>query len=350
MPKIFKGTICLLAVTMICFLSQPPMAEEKTAGADAGKAVPEKASGAADQTAATVNGEVITQSELDREIQNVSHRMAQIMQGAPPPEDLKEKALENLINRQLLYEASQKAGVKIEDAEVEQKWENAVSRFPDKEAFEAVMKRENLTQDELKSEIRRGLAIQEYIEDQFVSKIEIPKEEIKEYYEKNPMLFKHPEMVKASHILIKSEEKDDEAKKAEARKKIEEVEKQVKEGKDFAELARTYSDCPSKDRGGDLGFFQRGQMVKPFDDAAFKLKPGEVSSIVETPFGYHIVKVIEKRPEGTYPLEEAEPKIKEFLSKQKTQEEVGEKLDELKEEAKIEKFVAMEGKKGENAQ
>ncbi len=345
MSKKLQGTICLVAMVMLCFFVRSSFAEEKAAGPDSGKAVEEKTTVGGEEKAATVNGEVITQAELDREIKNIAYRMPQNMQGAPPMTDLREKALENLISRQLLLETSRKAGVKIEDAAVEEKLQNAIQSFPDKKTFEAVLKRENVTEGELKLEIRSNLAIQKYMEDEVKSKIEVSKEEVGEFYEKNPLLFKHPEMVKASHILIKTGEKEDDAKKAEARKKIEEVEKQVKEGKDFAELAKTYSECPSKENGGDLGFFRRGQMVKPFEDVAFSLKPGEVSSIVETQFGYHLIKVSEAKPEGTYPLEEVEPKIKEDLSNRKIQEMVAKKLDELKANAKIEKFVAMDDKK-----
>ena len=108
---------------------------------------------------------------------------------------------------------------------------------------------------------------------------------------------KKPEQVKASHILVKVDAGADEAKKAEARKKIQEIQQKVKAGGDFEALATENSDCPSKAKGGDLGFFERGQMVKPFEEAAFALKPGEVSGIVETQFGYHIIKVQEKKDE-----------------------------------------------------
>jgi peptidyl-prolyl cis-trans isomerase C len=106
-----------------------------------------------------------------------------------------------------------------------------------------------------------------------------------------------PEQVHARHILVKVDPKADATQKAAARKKIEDIQKQLKNGEDFSELAKKASDCPSNAKGGDVGYFGRGQMVKPFEDAAFSLKPGEVSGIVETEFGLHLIKVMDKKPE-----------------------------------------------------
>jgi peptidyl-prolyl cis-trans isomerase C len=204
--------------------------------------------------------------------------------------------------------------------------------------LDAALKKENVTADELKDQIRRQLAIREYVNKEFSSKTEISDDELKEYYEKNPLFFKQPEMVKASHILIKLDPKANEVQKKEAMEKIEDIKKQVDEGKDFSELAETYSEGPSKTTGGDLGFFPRGKMVKPFEDAAFSLKPGEVSPIVETRFGYHIIKVFEVQEEGVLSLDEAEPKIRKALTLEKTRVMVEKKLEELKKQAEIEKF------------
>ena len=302
---------------------------------DTEKAVAEDAK---DKEVASVNGVAITSEELEREVANIRHKMSRRMPGVPVPEDLEDKALDNIINRRLLLEESRKAGITVENSEIEAIWQQTVARFPSEEAVKEILKKENVTEEMIRGDIRNGLTLQKYVESEFTAKADVSEEEIKEYYDKNSSRFKQPEMVKASHILIKVEDKADEAKKAEARKKIEEVEKLVKEGKDFAELAKEYSEGPSNVKGGDLGFFGRGQMVKPFSDAAFALKPGEVSPIVETRFGFHIIKVFEKKEEGLVPLEEAGPKIREVLSTEKTQEMVNNKLESLKAVAKIERY------------
>ncbi len=307
---------------------------KETAG-DAEKADAEDAK---DKDVALVNGVAITSEELEREVANIKHKMSRRMPGVSMPEDLEDKALENIINRRLLLEESRKSGITVEDSEIEAIWQQMVARYPSEEAVKEILKKENFTEEIIRGDIRNGLTIQKYVESEFIAKADVSEEEIKDYYDKNSSQFKQPEMVKASHILIKVEDKADEAKKAEARKKIEEVEKLVKEGKDFAELAKEYSEGPSNTKGGDLGFFGRGQMVKPFSDAAFALKPGEVSPVVETRFGFHIIKVFEKKEEGLVPLEEAGPKIREALAREKTQEMVNNKLESLKAVAKIERF------------
>lgn len=319
---------CLLSC---CLIVSSSFADDKT--------VP-----SGDEIAASVNGELITQAELEREIINLSHRYSMQTQGSEIPDDIETKALNNLITKQLLYEASGKANVKIDESEVNDNLQQTISRFPDKEAFESALKRENITEDELKNEIRYGLAIQTYVENTYVSKTSVSEEELKSYYESNPELFKHPEMVKASHILIGVDSKADETQKAEARKKIENIEKELKAGKDFAELAKTYSECPSSSNGGDLGSFRRGQMVQAFEEVAFSLNPGETSSVVETPFGFHIIKVFEKQPEGAFPLDQVKPQIQDFLTREKVQKLLEKDIEDLKSKAAIETFPDVDKK------
>jgi peptidyl-prolyl cis-trans isomerase C len=296
------------------------------------------------EKAASVNGTVITQAELEREILNLSHRYSIQMQDSSIPDDIESKALDNLITRQLLYETSQEAQIEVEDSEVDANLQQAISRFPNKEAFESVLKRENVTEDELKTEIRYGLAIQKYVEDVYISKITVSDEELKAYYDSNPSLFKHPEMLEASHILIRVDSEADEAQKLEAKKKIDGIAKKLAAGEDFAELAKTYSECPSSSNGGDLGSFGRGQMVQAFEDAAFALNPGEISPIVETHFGYHIIKVSEKQPEGSFPLDQVKPQIQQILMREKVQILLEKDIENLKAKANIETFSSMNEK------
>ncbi len=326
--KFTKALKCFLFLLCCLFWTTACLANEETGG-DSG-------------VVASVNGKNITQDELDREVVNLSQRYSSQMQGMPVPDDIESKALDTLITRHLLYEASQKANIEVDEKKVDQNIEQAISRFPDKETFDSVLKRENVTMDDLKSEIRHGLAIQSYVEDNFVSKADVSDSEIQKYYESNPELFKHPEMVKASHILISLNNGADEDQKAEARKKIDALAKRIKEGEDFSELAKSHSDCPSSSNGGDLGFFKKGQMVKPFEEAAFTMKPGEISPVVETRFGYHLIKVEEKKSEGTYPLEQVKPQIQQMLTREKVQKLLEQNIEDLKANAQIRTFKPME--------
>ncbi len=154
-----------------------------------------------------------------------------------------------------------------------------------------------------------------------------------------PGFFKKPEQLKASHILIKVSDSKDEAKKAEAKKKIEMAQERLKKGEDFAVLAKEFSECPSSANGGDLGYFSRGRMVKPFEDAAYALKVNETSDIVETSFGYHIIRLTEKKAQEIVDYENAKVNITRHLKQQKTQKKVKEYLEEIRKSAKIEKFL-----------
>jgi peptidyl-prolyl cis-trans isomerase C len=135
----------------------------------------------------------------------------------------------------------------------------------------------NLTEADLRFQFERDLAIRKLLDDQIGGKITVSEKESRAYYDSNLESFKKPEQVRASHILIKVDPGADEAKKAEARTKIESLQAKLKKGEDFGALAKEYSEGPSGPKGGDLGFFGRGQMVKPFEEAAFSMKPGQVS-------------------------------------------------------------------------
>jgi peptidyl-prolyl cis-trans isomerase C len=296
---------------------------------------------AASEKAAMVNGTVISVDELNSEVDQAKRRMAQ--QGRPVQETddakMKGQILDRLIEQQLLYAQSKKEGIKIADKTIDEHLAKLKARFPSQQEFEKALKQMNLTEASLKEKTREGMAIQELITKEVASKVTISDAEVEKFYKSHPEFFKQPEQVKASHILIKSEDKDDQAKKDAAKKKIEDIQKKVKNGGDFASLAKEYSEGPSGKQGGDLGFFGRGQMVKPFEDAAFALEPGQVSDIVKTRFGYHLIKVTDKKAAGTVPLKDVKEKIRGYLKQQKVNTALEAYIKKLKEGAKIEKFI-----------
>jgi peptidyl-prolyl cis-trans isomerase C len=289
---------------------------------------------------AVVNGSVITQEDFDRDMALVEERMAAM--GSLPSEsemaDVKKEVLENLINLELLYQESRKEGKKAEAAEVDQQMAALKERFPNKEDFQAALKSRNLTESDVRGQIEKGMSIQRLIEGRF-DKIEISEKEAKEYYDSHQDLFMQPEQVRASHILIKVDSGAEEAKKVEARKKLEEIRKKIQEGGDFEAMAEEFSEDSSGKQGGDLGYFGRGQMVKPFEEAAFSLKPGEMSGLVESPFGYHLIKVTDRKPENVVPYEEIKEKLEEYLKQEKMNKEVAQYISSLKEKADVERFT-----------
>lgn len=295
----------------------------------------------ADSKAAEINGVVITKAQFDKELSIHLNRVAR--QGRQMTDDqlaaLKNEILDGLIEREVLYQESQKVGIKIENQKVDEQLAAIKKRFPSEAEFKTALGKMNLTEDEVKMQISRGLAIRALIEQQIASKIVITDAETKAYYDGNPQMFKQPAQVKASHILIKVDTGADEAKKAEARKKIEAVQQKIKDGGDFAELAKEYSEGPSNARGGDLGFFSRGQMVKPFEDAAFAMKVNEVSEIVETRFGYHLIKVYEIKPDQTLAYADVKDKLSQRMKQEKIEKDATQYIGQLKKDAKIEKYL-----------
>ena len=290
---------------------------------------------------AVVNGSVITRADFDREMSRVKKRLFGM--GKPLSDsqlsEIKKQVLENLIASELLYQESQKQGITVDEAAINEQVRKLKERFSSEAEFKSALSKANLSEAAIKSQFKRGMAIQQFIDKQFVQKITVSGKESKAYYDSHPDLFKQPEQVRASHILIKVDPGADESRKVEARKKLEKIQEKLQKGEDFASLAKEFSEGPSSAKGGDLGYFRRGQMVKPFEEAAFTLRPGEVSDIVETEFGYHLIKVIDKKPETTIAYEDIKDKLEHHLKQEKVQREVSLYVEKLKDKAKVERFL-----------
>ncbi len=295
----------------------------------------------AEQKVAVVNGTVINQPEFDNEMNRVLERLQRT--GRFPNDlersQIKKQVLENLIARELLYQESQTKGIKVDQKEIEAQVTALKGRFPSEVEFKNALSTMNLTEADLRFQFERDLAIRKLLDDQIGGKITVSEKESKAYYDNNLESFKKPEQVRASHILIKVDPGAEEAKKAEARTKIESLQAKLKKGEDFGALAKEYSEGPSGPKGGDLGFFGRGQMVKPFEETAFSMKPGQVSGMVETRFGYHLIMVAERTPESTLSYEEVKDRLEQYLKQQKVQEEIAAYVETLQGKAKIERFV-----------
>ena len=290
---------------------------------------------------AMVNGSVITRADLDREVSRVRQRLVSMGKSLSDSQlrEVEKKILESLINRDLLYQESKAKGIQVEGAALNKQLKRLKENFPSEEEFKNALIVMNLSEAGIKSQIERDLTVQKFIDIQFNEKITVSGKESKAYYDSNKDSFRQPEQVHARHILIKVDFQDDNSQKAVARKKIEEIQKKVRKGEDFASLAKAFSQCPSSTKGGDLGYFSRGQMVEPFGEAAFVLKPGEVSSIIETRFGYHLIKAIDKKPETIMSYEEIKDKIQQYKKQQKVQEQLNQYIEELKGKAKVERFL-----------
>jgi len=233
---------------------------------------------------------------------------------------------QNIIEKRLLLREARQTGLAISDTAVDSVLENQYQRAGSKEKFVEFLSGQDVTLETVKNSIREGLLIQKYLDQKIKQDIEVSEQEIIDNYT-------GVKSVSARHILLKTPDQSDSAKQS-AYNKAKEVLAQAKSGQDFAELAEKYSEGPSAKNGGDLGQFQSGDMVQPFEEAAFKLKVGEISDIVETRFGYHIIKVYDK--EKQRPLEEVHDQIEEQLKNQKMENEYRDFVQKLVQDAEIE--------------
>ena len=193
-----------------------------------------------------------------------------------------------------------------------------------------------MSEADLRDYTRKDLVISNFVEKTIIPSIAVSEDDARKFYEQNADKFTRGETVRASHILIGVDEKASADEKKKAHDKAETLRKELATGADFAKLAKENSTCPSSARGGDLGYFGKGQMVPPFESAAFNLKPGAISDVVETQFGYHIIKLIEKKAPEKVDFKEVRQRIEEYLKNQKIGMAINEYLNTARKKAAIE--------------
>lgn len=230
----------------------------------------------------------------------------------------------NTINSLIMYEVidqeAKKANVTVSEADIDKEVDNIKKSSGGDEGFNQMLAQYNLTVEALRKEMIPQVQLTKLL----TPKVNVTDQEIKDFYEANKASMSTPEQVRASHILVKTKEEADA------------IEKELKGGADFAALAKEKStDTGSKVNGGDLNFFGKGQMVPEFEEAAFKMKVGEVSEPVKSQFGYHIIKLTDKKEAVNPTLDDKKVEIKEQLTKQKISEMSNEYIQGLRDKAKI---------------
>ncbi|MDU5595495.1 MULTISPECIES: peptidylprolyl isomerase [Peptoniphilus] len=238
-----------------------------------------------DKILATVNGKEITGVDYNLFLDSLNPQIKQYFAG----EDMNKEIINELIYQALLYE-------------------DAIAKGMDKdEEFLQVVEK---TKESM---------LKNYALGKLLATVDVTEDEVKKFYEENKEAFKEKESANASHILVSEEDK------------AREIYEKVKDGEDFETLAKKNSTCPSKEKGGDLGTFTRGQMVKEFEDAVFENEVGTVTEPVKTQFGYHIIKINEKNEGRDLEFDEVKDKIFSQLKRQKEQDLYNKKIEELKE-------------------
>jgi peptidyl-prolyl cis-trans isomerase C len=250
------------------------------------------------------------------------------------------KVLDELVGTELLHRASIAKGYAPSDSDIQSQLESIRARFPDEETFTKQLANEGMTVDELRSRMSRDMSVEKFIDTEVAPRAQVTEEAKKKFYSENTEQMTRPEQAHVSHILIRADAGATAEARDQAKQKAESLLQQIQSGGDFAALARENSDDPgSKASGGDLSWVSRGQTVPPFEAAAFALKPGEVSGLVETQFGYHIIQLAELRPSTVMPYEEVAARIEQFLGQQRLQEEIEAEVETLKTKTKVEIFI-----------
>jgi peptidyl-prolyl cis-trans isomerase C len=289
---------------------------------------------------ALVEGKKITRAELEKEFANALNAVGKTADTLSPQEtqEAYRAVLEDMIIDRLLRTRS--AGVKISDEELNKSLQQLKSQFSSDADLNAALKKTGQTLDKVKENIRVSLQQQKWIESQVADKIIVTEADAKAFYDANPDKFKEPETIRASHILIMVPEDATPEVAADKEKLAKATKDRITKGEDFAKVASEVSEDPgSKAKGGDLDYFPKGSMVPEFEDAAFKLKVGEVSDPVKSKYGWHIIKVTDKKEAHTITFDEVKDRLIEFLKDGKKKAAVNELITSVREKSDAKVFL-----------
>lgn len=296
-------------------------------------------SGSIEQTAALIDGHEILVSEVDAELSK-QPQLRNILKLQPGEEALKQlrtEAVNSIINRRLLLGAANEAKVAADPKDVESVMTGIIQRAGGADKFADQLKAMNMTIDNLKEELAQEMQISAYLQNLLKDGQKISKEQVQKQFNDDPTRYSVKPAVHVRHILLKLSEDASTEEIAKVSAQIQSIYVDAqKPDANFSSLAKQYSECPSAPQGGDLGFIEKGQTVKPFEEAAFTLEVGQISQPVRSQFGFHIIKAEEVRKATTPSFEEVEAQVQKDVVSEMQHAAINKKLVELRNKAKIE--------------
>ncbi|MFA5343190.1 MAG: peptidylprolyl isomerase [Kiritimatiellia bacterium] len=345
--SVIAGVLCLGGIVSAADAAKKVEAAEKPASAaPAAVAMPMvmpapaavvAASNAPATVLVQVNDKTITQGDVDAEIGEISKMMQSRGrsgdQFAMMLPTIKPQIVDSLVVRALLADEFAKKNITVGDDEINKEIEKIKTTLPKGKNLEELLKSNGVSDKSFRADIMEQLKLSKLL-----GIGEPTDKDLKDFYDKNKSrLYEMPETVRARHILIAVNATDDAAKKAVKKEKAEALRKQLidSKGANFEKLAQDNSDCPSKAMGGDLGEFRKGQMVPAFEVVAFGLKTNEISAVVETDFGYHVIQMTEHNLPRTVAFDEVKSQITAQYKGRQLQEKAGPFIQELRDKAKI---------------
>lgn len=284
----------------------------------------------ADEVVATVNEEPITGKEL----KVLAYTAVGGVDSTHSP-SFNVKLLDQMIDRKLMAQEAKAAGVSVPDTLVSNVLDNFVRQFGGNEQVDQMLAPMGLSRDDFRVAIQRDLTIRKYVDERITTSIVVSEADVRAFYDGNPDMFAGTDSVRVRHIILLSHEEDSEQLVKDRRAQLAAIRARAVGGEDFAALARQYSQDNVAQEGGDLGYFPRGMMVKPFEDAAFSLKKNEISQIVETQFGMHLIKCLDKKPARPMPFESAQSSIEMMLKQRSLSTELQNRLQKSRDAAII---------------
>ena len=295
---------------------------------------------------ARVNGHAILGRDLE---QRVRAELAPI--GNPKWDNLREdyrqelvvRSLSSLISAELIYEKALGVGIKANPAEVKTEFDKMAKGFANDTALNTALAERGIDRPELMKQIEKNLIVGKYVQENVAKTISVLPAEVSLYYSTHQDEFRHGDMVRTSHILIAVPEGASEQQNKALKERAEGLLARAQKGEDFAKLAKENSMDSSASDGGDIGYASKGQLTPEYEAAAFSLPAGAISSLVRTQFGYHVIKVTDKKKEGLATLEEVRNELTEFLKNQQTETALQKLVTELRSKAKVEVYIPLPG-------
>jgi len=338
-PTFMKSHGPLLIALSLCLAAPATLLaadKKKTAPPPAPADAPTAKPFALPDTVAIVEGAEVKKDELEKAFNNLLAARKMTPDAIPAEQRLQgyHMVLDEIIIDKLL--AKRAAGTAVSDDDVKAQWERIKGNFGSEEELKKQVEAAGETIEKVKKGLHDRLAEEHWLDDQIKDKVAVTDADAEDFYKKNPEQFKSPEQVRASHILVKVDADAKPEVVVEKQKAAQAIAARVKKGEDFGKLAKELSEDPSaKQNSGDLDFFTKEAMVPEFSKAAFAMKKDEISDPVRSEFGFHVIKVTDRKDAETVTLEKAKPQLLAYLKNQKKQAEIEKVVQDVRAKADV---------------
>jgi peptidyl-prolyl cis-trans isomerase C len=311
-------TVAVWAVVLVAWIAMPLAAQTKSS-----------------PVVMTVNDQPIYSWEVGLQVSTIQMELASRGGVQPKPEDVVNAAIRRVVESRLLAQEARRRNLKPDGTRVDQALADIEQQAGGREGLDAVLGRLGATYEQLRANAAESDVVQVFVKTQIEPQITVTPQEVSTFYDENPEVFERPEMVHAQHILIRISRQADQAEKDSAKARAVAARERIIAGEDFGDVAREVSEGREASEGGDLGFFARDSMVPAIANTAFALDVGEISEVVESQFGFHILKLLEKRAASKMTFAEAKGPAEQLLRENKSGERISKLLEELRQSANI---------------